>query len=673
MTRESLFRKAVLPLLLASLTTTAARAAAPRTFAEVQPLELRAARWTDGFWADRFAICRTQTVPAMWRLMSGTEHTHYLENFRVAAGLKEGRYRGASFNDGEVYKWLEAACVMFNASGDATLRAAIDETVETIARAQRPDGYLHTQVLVRARQGDAGAVPFQDRNNFELYNLGHLMTTACVHHQLTGDTRLLAVARRAADFLETTFQGASPEAARSSVCPSHYMGLVDLHRETGEPRYLALARTMFALRSQISNGGDDNQDRIPFEQQTSAMGHAVRANYLYAGAADLFMETGDRNLWSPLEPIWRNLTTRKMYITGGCGALYDGASPYGSRDQRNITRTHQAYGHDYELPNVTAHSETCANIGNVLWNWRMFLATGEARFVDVLELALHNSVLSGVSLEGTNFLYTNPLRVTEPLPVELRWPRTRVPHLGSFCCPPNIARTVAKSASFAYARSPGTLWVNLYGGSTVTTTLDGAGPVSLTQETDFPWDGRVRLSLHEAANAEFTLKLRIPEWAAGASLRVSARPAAVDIRPGHYATLTRRWQKGDVLELNLPMEPRLLEAHPLVEETVNQLALKRGPLVYCLESVDLPEGIRVGEVHLPPDIRLAAMKDAQLLGGVVALQGRADARRQGDWQGRLYRDWQDSPPAKVDIRLVPYYAWGNRRPGEMTVWLPRAR
>jgi uncharacterized protein len=499
------------------------------------------------------------------------------------------------------------------------------------------------------------------------------MTTACVHHQVTGDPRLLNVARRAADFLVATFQGASPEAARSSVCPSHFMGLVDLHRETGEARYLDLARTMFALRSQISSGGDDNQDRVPFEQQSSAIGHAVRANYLYAGATDLYMETGDRTLWQPLEPIWRNLTARKMYLTGGCGALYDGASPFGSKEQRSITRTHQAYGHDFELPNVTAHSETCANIGNVLWNWRMFLATGEARFVDVLELALYNSVLSGVSLGGTEFFYTNPLRVTHPLPTELRWPRHRVPHLSSFCCPPNLARTVAMSASFAYARSPRTLWVNLYSGSTVTTTLEGAGPIGLAQETAYPWNGHVRFTVREAGSAEFTIKLRITEWADGARLAINQRPHVMSLRPGHYASITRRWRTGDVIELELPMAPRVIEAHPLVEETVNQLAVKRGPLVYCLESVDLPEGTRVGEVYLPPDIRLNAMKDDQLLDGVVTLQGNAEVRPDGEWQGRLYRELRPAPAASVKLRLVPYYAWGNRGPGEMTVWIPRAR
>lgn len=649
-------------------------AADPRSpGATVQPLPVNAVQWDDGFWADRFDVCRTQTIPDMWRLMAGTEYSHYLENFRVAAGLKEGRYRGASFNDGDFYKWLEAATVMFGTTGDTDLGAAIDESIETIIQAQRPDGYLHTQVLVRARKGEPGAEPFQDRHNFELYNLGHLMTTACVHHQVTGETRLLDAARRAADFLEQTFSGASPEAARSSVCPSHYMGLVDLYRETGEARYLQLAERMFALRSQITDGGDDNQDRIPFEQQTEAIGHAVRANYLYAGAADLFIETQNAAYWQPLEPIWQTLTQRKMYLTGACGALYDGASPDASAQQRTITRVHQAYGRNYQLPNTTAHSETCANIGNVLWNWRMFLATGEARFVDVLELALYNSVLSGVSLGGSDFFYTNPMRVTDPLPTALRWSRTRVPYVSSFCCPPNVARMIAAAGTYAYAQSPGTVWVNLYGGSTLTTTLDGNRALTLTQESAYPWDGHIRLIINETDGAEFSLKLRIPAWSHGASFTINGHTKPVEARPGSYATITRRWSPGDVITLELPLESRLIEANPLVEETLNQFAVKRGPIVYCLESADLPPGVRVGDVNLSPDVRFTARFDPQLLDGVMVLQGTADFRPSGDWEGRLYREVQPNPTREVKIQLVPYYAWGNRGPGEMTVWMPRSR
>jgi len=639
--------------------------------AKVHRIALNEARWTSGFWADRFENCRTNMLPSMVRLMAGTNYSQFLRNFEVAAGLAEGRYRGASFNDGEVYKMLQGLIVAYAMSPSEAQRQQIDEIIALIAKAQRDDGYLHTSTLIKLRQGDSNAAPFQNRNNFEMYNMGHLMTTACVHHQVTGQTNLLTVARNAADYLYDTFFGASPEAARSSVCPSHYMGIVDLYRETGDPRYLALAKKFFELRSQITDGGDDNQDRIPFEQQREAMGHAVRANYLYAGAADLFMETGDQSLWQPLEPIWRNLTERKMYITGGCGALYDGASPYGSKNQGSITRTHQAYGHNYELPNTTAHNETCANIGNVLWNWRMFLITGEARYMDVAELALYNSVLSGVSLDGTNFFYTNPLRVTDPLPIELRWSRERKPYVSSFCCPPNLVRTIAGSAQFAYGKSTNTIWVNLYGDSTLDTTVADGSRLKLTQQTRYPWDGKVRLVINECRDKPFALKLRIPGWADSATVRVNGKAETKTATPGTYCELRRQWKAGDIVGLDIPMPPKLIEANPLVEETLNQVAVKRGPMVYCLESPDLPNGVGVMDVCVPTDVRLNSHFEPDLLGGVTVLTGTFLTQPMGDWNGKLYRDIKRADAQPVKAKLIPYYVWGNRGRGEMSVWLRR--
>ncbi len=659
-------------------------------FAQVRTVGLDEVRWTNGFWADRFELCRTQMLPSMGRLMEGTNYSQYFRNFEIAAGLAEGRYRGAPFNDGDFYKLIEGACAAYGETHDEHLDRGIERAIGVIARAQRADGYLHTPVLVRQRNGDTNAMPFQDRNNFEMYNMGHLMTAACVHYRVTDRTNFLAVACKAADFLYATFHDAPPEVARSSVCPSHYMGIIELYRATHNPRYLELAKKFFELRDGIKDGGADNQDRIPFEKQTEAEGHAVRANYLYAGAADLFLETGDTNLWQPLGPIWTNVVTRKMYVTGGCGALYDGAAPDGARDQKSITRVHQAYGRNYQLPNTTAYSETCANIGNVLWNWRMFLATGEAQFMDVVELALYNSVLSGGSLDGTNFFYTNPLRVTDPLPTELRWSRTREPYVSSFCCPPNLVRTIAESADYAYGKSADTVWVNLYGGSTLATELPGSGKVELTQETDHPWNGRVRIIINECGTNEFALKLRIPGWAGGASVRINNQPAEnLGVPPsrrlaataaklagetpallGSYFEIRRVWHPGDFVTLDLPMPPRLMEANPLVEEDANQVAIQRGPVVYCLESPDLPRGTKLTDVMIPANIHLTTRYDRRLLGGVVVLEGQAVARPAENWNGKLYREFKPADLRPVNIRLIPYFVWANRGPSEMSVWLP---
>jgi DUF1680 family protein len=660
--------------LLGAFTASAAaplldNAASPH--AQVRTVGLDEVRWTDGFWAQRFDACRTQMLPSMGALMAGTNYTHFFRNFEIAAGLAEGRYRGAPFNDGDFYKLMEAACAVYAATRDEYFDRHLDRAIEVIAKAQRADGYIHTPVLIGQRKGDTNAVPFRDRNNFEVYNMGHLLTTACVHHRATGKTNLLTVAIKAADFLEQVFANPSPELARNSVCPSHYMGLIELYRETGERRYLELAKKFFAMRDLVAKadgGGDDNQDRVPFNEQTEAVGHAVRANYLFAGAADLFDETGDAATWEMLERVWTNVVQEKLYITGGCGALHDGASPDGSKDQKHITRTHQAYGRDYQLPNTTAHNETCANIGNVLWNWRMFLASGEARFMDVAELALYNSVLSGVSLDGTNFFYTNPLRVTDPMPVDLRWSRTRVPFVSSFCCPPNLVRTLAEIGGYAYGKSSNAVWVNLYGGSTLNTSLDGA-PLKLTQETEYPWNGRVRITINECGSAPFALKLRIPGWAKGATVRVSLGPVADASAPGTYFELRRAWKPGDVVDLDIPMSTQLVEANPLVEETLGQVALKRGPVVYCLESADLPVGMRVMDIAVPDDVKFLARYDQRMLGGVVTLDGTLLAKPKQDWSGQLYREVKLVEPRPVKVRLVPYFAWANRGPGEMSVWL----
>jgi DUF1680 family protein len=581
----------------------------------------------------------------------------------------EGDYHGAQWNDGDFYKFLEAASVALAAKPDPQLKAAVDESIRAIGKAQAPDGYIHTPVLIRQRNGDRSVKRFADRANFEMYNMGHLLTAACIHHRVTGKDDFLAIARRTADFMYNTFRNPTPELARNSVCPSHYMGAVELYRETSDPRYLELAQTLLDMRALV-RGDDDNQDRIPFLEQREAVGHAVRANYLYAGAADLFLETGDPRISAALTPIWDDVVLHKLYITGGCGALYDGASPDGSEDQGSIARVHQAYGRPYQLPNTTAHAETCANIGNVLWNWRMFLATGEAKYMAVLELALYNSVLSGVSLATPDYFYVNPLRMTDPLPSELRWSRERVPFVTSWCCPPNVLRTLAEVRGYAYSTTGDAVWLNLYGASALKTTLAGE-PLMLTQKTEYPWDGRIEIKIDRCPSTEFAFKLRIPIWAGGAKITINGDPVDAAITPMTYTEIRRRWKPGDVLVLDAPMPVALLESHPLVEETRNQVCVKRGPVVYCLESPDLPKGVRVADVVLPRDAQLTPRHDPELLGGVTVVEGKALARPTGDWTNRLYRPIAAAAAEKpINVRLIPYYAWANRSKSEMTVWMP---
>jgi DUF1680 family protein len=640
---------------------------------KLRSVGLGEARWTRGFWADRFATCATESVPHLWRILAGAEHGQSYRNFLIVASKEEGRHRGPAFGDGDVYRWLEAAAAVYAVTRDKELDRLMDQVIATIRQAQRDDGYLHTPTLIRRRNGDLDAKPFQDPLGFETYNLGHLLTAACVHHRATGKTDFLAVARKAADFLGEAFKDPTPRLARFAVCPSHYLGMVELYRTTQEPRYLALARKFLDMRDLVRDGTDDNQDRIPFRKQTQAVGHAVRANYLYAGAADLYAETGDRSLLPTLLAVWDDLVSTKLYVTGGCGALYDGASPDGAKNQKQIGRVHQAYGRAYQLPNGTAHNETCAAVASVLWNWRMLQVTGEARFADALELVLHNAALAGIGLDGKSFFYTNTLRQLDRMPAELRWSRTRQPFFSSNCCPPNIVRTVAESGNYAYARTEEGVWVNLYGSSVLNTRLADGAALKLTQETDYPWDGRVRITLDAVPARAFSVRLRVPGWAGGAALSVNGMPQGKELRPGTYHEVRRLWSAGDVLELRLPMRAQLLQAHPLVEEARNQGAVKRGPLVYCLESTDLPRGVAVPEVVLSRGVELRPRHDGKLLGGVTILEGKAEAVSEAKWGKELYRALGPAGARAVDLKLIPYYAWGNRGRSEMTVWLPLGR
>jgi DUF1680 family protein len=626
--------------------------------------------WTSGFWADRFAQCRDVMVPTMGTMMSDTERPRYVGNFEVAVGAIEGRHRGPKWNDGDFYKWLEGAAAIYSKTKDPKLGKQMDQFIDLIARAQDEDGYIHTDVQIAQREGK-DTKRFGNPMDFEMYNMGHLMTTACMHHAATGKSNLLTVARKAADFLATVFADPKAEQARHGICPSHLMGLVELYRTTREKRYLDLAIKLLNMRDLVEKGDDDNQDRVPFRQQTTAHGHAVRATYLYSGAADIYSETGDKTLLEPLNLIWDDLVSKKLYITGGCGALYDGASPDGAIDQSQITRIHQAFGRNYQLPQSTSHNETCGALGNLFWNWRMLQITGEARFGDLVEQTLFNSALAGISIDGTKFFYTNTLRNLEPMPTELRWSRHRNKTLDCFCCPPNVVRTIAEVSDYAYLKSDAGVSVILYGSSKLDTKLKDGTQVKLKQETDYPWDGNVKITVESAG--EFSINLRIPGWGKDASILVNGKAHSSAVGPGTFHEINGSWSPSDVIELCLPMPVRLIEANPYVEEARNHVAVMRGPLVYCLESADLPAGVKVMDVMLSRNASFSLIRTEDMLPGLVALDTRAKALHEKSWGSNLYREAASGTLRDIDIRLVPYFAWDNRSPGEMTVWIPVLR
>jgi DUF1680 family protein len=625
--------------------------------------------WTKGFWAERFAVCKDTMLLNMWRIFDDPELSHAYRNFEIAAGLKQGEHKDPPFFDGDMYKWLEGVAAVYAVTKNPQLDRLMDRFIEPIRLAQREDGYIHTATIVADKNHPGAKKGFEERLHFETYNMGHLMTAACVHYRATGKRNLLDIAIKTTDFLSNFYRNASMELARSAICPSHYMGVVEMYRTTGNPDYLELAKNLLNIRELVENGTDDNQDRIPFSQQKTAMGHAVRANYLYAGAADVFLETGNKDLMAGLHPIWEDVVHRKMHITGGCGALYDGTSPDGTSYQPDsIQKVHQAYGRAYQLPQETAHNETCANIGNMLWNYRMLQATADTKYADIMELTYYNSILSGISLDGKKYLYTNPLSQTEKFPYNLRWGDFRQAYITCFCCPPNTFRTIAEANNYAYAIAENGIYCNLYGGNQLKTITADGQKLQITQVTDYPWNGLIRLKMEEVPNKAYSLFLRLPEWAENSTITVNGKQETIATTPGTYAEINRKWKKGDVVELNIPYQVRLIESNPLVEETRNQVAIMYGPMVYCLESVDLPEGTSIADILIPSDIQLQPVAIDIDGNKILSLQGTAKQILQNDWNNQLYRKITNTTK-DVNISLVPYYAWGNRGNHDMSVWL----
>jgi len=606
----------------------------------------------------------------MWNLLKDPEISGAYDNFLVAAGRKEGRHRGPKWHDGDFYKWLEAAAFVYATTRDEKLDRQMDQIIEIIGKAQRDDGYIHTPAIIDQRRLRSGADEFQNRLDFETYNMGHLMTCACVHYRATGKTSLLRIAEKAADFLCAAFKRSPRSLANNGICPSHYMGLVELYRTVADTKYLELARRLIDARNLVEQGTDHNQDRIPFRQQRQAVGHAVRANYLYAGVADLYAETGDKSLLDSLERIWSDVAYRKMYVTGATGALYDGASPDGSKGHSSIQLVHQAYGRPYQLPNITAYNESCATIGFVLWNWRMLAVTGEARFADLLELGLYNGVLATISLDGKRFFYTNPLARVDKLPFPLRWSRKRQPYIGCFCCPPNSVRTVAEVSAYAYGVSDAGIWFNLYGSSILDTRLASGEAVRLRQQTEYPWQGTIHISLEKVPERDFSIFLRIPGWSETARVTVNGEMFAESLRSGQYFEIRRLWSAQDRIELVMPMSVQMLEAHPMVEEVRNQTAVRRGPLVYCLESIDLPDDVGVMDVAVSSHTEFRTRFTKELLGAVTVLEAKASVVGRNGWDKVLYRRISPQDAQTTEIRMIPYYAWGNRGDCEMAVWIP---
>ncbi len=598
---------------------------------------------SDNFWLPRIEINRTVSIPSAFR---ECEKSGRFDNFAIAGGLKEGEHRGDfSFDDTDPYKVIEGASYSLAVHYDKQLDHYLDSVIAIIASAQEDDGYLTTCVTNKCYRlsGWWGRSKWEKINSHELYNSGHLIESAIAHYRATGKRSFLNVAIKNADLVCKTFGPNEGQIHRPGGHPIIEMALCKLYKVTGNKKYLDGARYFVEETGRCTDGhhpSEYSQDHKPILQQDEIVGHAVRAGYLFSGVADVAALTNDKAYSEALQRIWNNMSSKKLFITGGIGSRAQG----------------EGFGPNYELNNHTAYCETCAAIANVYWNHRMFLATGESKYIDVCERALYNNVLSGVSLSGDLFFYDNPLE-SDGEHGRQRW-------FGCACCPGNVTRFVASVPNYIYAAQGKDIYVNLYAQGKA-----NIGGVELEQTTDYPWDGKVRIRLNKGGG-KFSIKLRIPGWLKkhpfGNNLYTyldAAKSADISVngvKVGHdnpdYVSIDRKWKKGDVIEINFPMEVRRVLANDNAEDDRGKVALERGPVVFCLEGKDQPDNT-VFDKYILDSTPIQSHFEKDLLNGVVVLEGNAkELQRNGEVKD-------------VRFRAIPYSTWNNRGGDQMEVWI----
>ncbi|WP_080832972.1 glycoside hydrolase family 127 protein [Cohnella massiliensis] len=641
----------------------------------------------DRFWNEYTELVRQTVIPYQWEALNdrveGAAPSYAIRNFRIAAGLEEGEFGGMVFQDSDLAKWLEAVGYSLASRPDPELERIADDAIDLIGAAQLENGYLNTYFTIK--EPDKKWTNLHDAH--ELYCAGHLIEAAVAYYRGTGKRKLLDIARRLADHIDEVF-GIGPGKLRGYCGHQEIeLALVKLYEATGEDRYLRLSRYFIDERGQAPNYFAEewerrgrtshwvqgttsppdleyNQSHLPVREQTVAVGHAVRAVYMYAAMADLARLAGDERLREACGKLWKNVTEKQMYVTGGIGSTHHG----------------EAFSFDYDLPNDTAYAETCASIGLVFFARRMLLLEARSEYADTMERALYNNVLGSMSRDGKHFFYVNPLEVWPDAsvrnpgkrhvkPVRQRW-------FGCACCPPNVARLLSSLNEYIYTadRKRNTVYAHLYIGSEARFELD-AGPVKLKMSSELPWSGKVSFEVLPESNApaKFALALRVPGWCAGArpALTVNGKPADYRTERG-YAFVEREWSQGDAVGWELPLETQLLFAHPLMRANAGKAAFQRGPLVYCLEEAD--NGAPLASLALAAEPNLAERFEAGPLGGAVVIEADGTAIEGAGWP-------EDSAPylplrprvKAARLKAVPYYLWGNREPGEMAVWIRTAR
>lgn len=646
-----------------------------RKLSSLKHVHLKDIKIKDAFWGRNIALVREEVIPYQWNALNdrvpGVEPSYAIENFRIAAGETKGEFLSCVFQDSDLVKWIEAVGYSLETHPDPELEKQADELIDLIGKAQQPDGYLNTYYTI----AEPGKRWTDLRMNHELYCAGHMMEAAVAYYEATGKRKLLDIVCRFADHIDSVF---GKEPGKKRGYPGHEeieLALVKLYKVTGEEKYLNLSKYFIDERGRkphyfdieaVKRGQKDHSDYFgdysyvyaqchkPVREQTDAVGHAVRAMYLYCGMADVAAETGDETLLVALRRLWESVTKRRMYITGGVGS-----SAYA-----------ESFTTDYDLPNDTSYTETCASIGLVFFAHRMLQIEADSRYADVMERALYNGILSGMSLDGRKFFYVNPLEVW-PQSCENRKDKSHIKTVrqgwfGCACCPPNVARLVASFGRYTYSESDDGIYVHLYAGSEAILKAAGKKAV-LIQKTGYPWTETVEIIVKPEEAHLFTLALRIPGWCRKASLKVNNEEYPLDsIVEKGYAKVRRVWREGDKVELTLPMPVERIMANPEVRVNTGKVALQRGPVVYCLEEAD--NGKNLWDIVLPKDSRLTAEYDSEFLNGAVVIKGEALRSENPSWGEDLYRP-AEYLRKKVSIKAVPYSMWCNREPGEMIVWI----
>lgn len=617
---------------------------------------------SDQFWLPKIETNRTVTIPSSFKKC---EETGRVENFQLAI-KKTGKFLTTfPFDDTDIYKTIEGASFSMSVHPDPVLDKYVDSLINIVAQAQEPDGYLYTaRTIDPAHPHDwSGKERWEKESvlSHELYNSGHLFEAAAAHFQATGKRNFLNIALKNADLLVSVF---GP--GKRNDAPGHEiveMGLVRLYRITKEAKYLDLAKFFIDCRGKtIDPKRSYFQDQAPIVQQEEAVGHAVRAGYLYSGVADVAALTGNKEYINAIDKIWENMVSKKFYITGGIGAVHEG----------------ERFGENYELPNLTAYNETCAAIANVYWNYRMFQLHGDSKYIDVMERSLYNNVIAGVGLDGKTFFYPNPLSSDTIFKFNSGKTLGRQPWFDCSCCPTNLCRFLPSVPGYIYAQKQNNIYVNLFVGSSTKINVDPKNSVELNQQTNYPWNGEVKITVRPQKKSVFAICLRIPGWVRNqpvpsnlysyinpvnetVSVKVNGQDVEYKTENG-YAVINRAWKQGDVIEYNLPMNIHRVEANPLVEADVNKVAMERGPIVYCMEGADNKDVF--GNFILPDNAPVTAGFDKAKLNGVGVLTG----------EGIVFNSSTDGlsiQSKKQPFTAIPYYSWSNRGINKMQVWLPR--